>query len=776
MYDLSLQIVYLWFNISMKKNLGVLFIIGLQFGLFAQPAFEGWRVHLPYHRNSSITRVGSKLYCGSQSGIFTFQTDDGSIERLSKISGLSDVEVKLVRHNSAKNATLIIYENTNIDIIDHRNNAIYNIPDILMKSIIGSKRVNQICFYNEKVYLACSFGIVVIDIDKRQVVDSYMNLGPNGTTLEFFSVNIHDNHIFACSEKGIFSASLDALYLNAYSFWTNIKPGKCGLSAEFKGIFYAVVDSVLQTFDGITWAPYSPTIGYSITMLHLEDQKLFIITPLKILIESGDGNLVSRIFNFRNDAVLDSKGLLSMVDNTYGLTMDRTDFGFVGYYYPNGPVGKTFGKMTYANGKLWVAAGSVNERWDPLVFNNNKFSYYANNHWINYTDDPNPLLKNMADFIDVKKNPFGNDLYISSYGGGIVQIENDVVVKKYDETNSTLQKLSVGDPNYTPLLSGGMDFDNNGNLWVSNFGVNKPLSVKTKTGWFAFNIGTITGGNQLGWVTCDDYNSKWVLSLADKGILIYNDNGTPANANDDNYKMLTKETGQGALPSNTVLSVAKDLRGEMWIGTSQGLTILSNPGNIFNAKNINYDARPIIIKVGTNYEIFLGKEQINCIKVDPSNRKWLGTPNGAWLVSEDGYTVIKNFTISNSPLLSNNVIEIGIDESSGEVFFGTEKGIISYMGDATAANEKFGNVEIYPNPVRPEFTGDIAIRGLADHSTVKFTDISGNLVFETTANGGFASWDGRNFNGKRVSTGVYLIFASNKDGSQNHVGKLLFIN
>jgi hypothetical protein len=240
--------------------------------------------------------------------------------------------------------------------------------------------------------------------------------------------------------------------------------------------------------------------------------------------------------------------------------------------------------------------------------------------------------------------------------------------------------------------------------------------------------------------------------------------------------MLTKEVGQGELPSNTVLCVVEDLRGEMWIGTSQGLAILSNPSIIFNTEKENFDARQIIIKVGSNYEIFLGKEQINCIKVDAANRKWIGTPNGVWLVSEDGYQVIKNFTTLNSPLLSNNVMEIGIDESTGEVFFGTEKGIISFMGDASESLDNFNKVEIFPNPVRPDFTGSVSIRGLVNKATVKITDISGKLVYETISNGGFASWDGRNFNGKRVSTGVYLIFAASKDGEQTHVGKILFIN
>jgi hypothetical protein len=767
---------------QMKKSLVVFLFCLLAVVSVAQVNFEGWRVHLPYFRNASITSVGTKVYCGSNSGLFSYDTDDGSIERISRINGLSDVEVKIVKHNVAKNVSVVIYNNSNIDIIDERTHSIYNVPDILMKTIIGSKAINHLCFFENKVYLACSFGIVVLDLDKRQIIDSYQNLGVGGSQLEFLAISIFNNQIIASSLNGIYSAPLNSPNLNDFNFWRVIKSStKSGNSLVYKNILYALVDDALQTYDGITWQLYAPTNGLKITALQLSAYEssaavMYIICPEKIIVESGNNTPQSLIHTYRSDAAVNNKGYLSMVDETYGLTIDNKQTQQLDYIIPNGPVSKTFGRMLYENEKLWVAGGSVNDRWDPLMYNGSKFYQYQNNSWFNFTEENTPGVIGMSDFIDIKKNPYGNEIYLTSYGSGVIEMFNNVFVKKYDETNSTLQRLSVVDPNFKPLLSGGMDFDNNGNLWVSNFGANKPLSVKTKSGWYAFNIGNIAGGNELGWVTCDDYNNKWVLSLKDKGILVYNDNGSPANANDDKFKMLTKEVGQGALPSNTVLCASKDLRGEMWIGTSQGLTILSNPGQIFNTDDENFDARPIVIKVGSNYEIFLGKEQINCIKVDPSNRKWIGTPNGVWLVSDDGYKVIKNFTTVNSPLLSNNVMEIGIDEHTGEVFFGTEKGIISYMGDASEGSKDFGKVEIYPNPVRPEFTGSIAIRGLVDKATVKITDISGNLVYETTANGGFASWDGKSFNGKRVGTGVYVIFSASKDGEQTFAGKLLFIN
>jgi hypothetical protein len=771
---------------AMKKISLFFFLLNLYFISFAQIANEAWRVHLPYQSNNAITAVGTKLYAGSPSGLFTVDLATGEVERLSKIQGFSDVEVKFVKHHQELGQTVMIYQNANVDIIDHAQNRIINVPDIFMKQIIGEKSINGLCFYEDKVYLACSFGIVVLDLVKKQIIDSYQNLGLGGTNLSFNAISIFQGGIYASANDGIYRASLTAPNLSDFNFWSKILSStQNNFSEVFKGNLYAQIDSIVKMYDGFTWTDYLPSKALSVKNLRLgaygtanaSFNKLLVITENGILVEEGNGAPWEIKESFRRDAAIDYKGRVAMVDGIFGITIHNKSDNSLDYYIPNGPVSKTFARMMYEPGKLWVTGGSVNDRWDPLVFNNSKFYQFKQNAWVNFNETQHPLLNEIKDIIDVKKNPYTGEVYVSSFGNGVLEVKNDVVVKHYTESNSSLQRLDIGNPSYRPLLTGGMDFDLKGNLWVSNYGVNKPLSVKTLNGtWYSFNIGTLVGNNELGWLTCDDYNNKWVTTLRDRGILVYNDNGTPANANDDKYKLITKEVGQGALPSNSVLCVSKDLNGEMWIGTTQGLAIISNPNQIFGSDKDKFDARQIIIKVGSNYEIFLGKEQINCIKVDPANRKWIGTPNGVWLVSEDGYTVIRNFTTANAPLLSNNVMEIGIDESSGEVFFGTEKGIISYMGDATLGATEFGKVEIFPNPVKPDFFGNVSIRGLIDNCTVKITDIAGNLVYETTSNGGFATWNGNNFNGRRVATGVYIVFAASKDGSKSYSGKILFIN
>lgn len=758
----------------MKKFLVYcIFILLAKFGFAqTQPKTNGWRVHLPYIINNTIESVGNKIYCGSASGLFTFDIQTREVERLSRVNGFSDVEVTLIKYYAPLQISVILYANSNIDLLFHQTNSIVNIPDVLRRPIIGKKALNNLFFKDDKAYIASSIGVIVLDLQAKRITDSYQNLGPNGSTLEFNDVCIIGNTIYGATHSGIYAASLSAPNLSDFNSWSNIRNSTFSRFCTPLGNNLLVeIDSNLFEYDGISYIPYAPTAGLVVRNVNRTGLNTFIIAR-NLIVKASASNAI--IFNetFKNSATLDAKGRLCMVDSLYGLTINLGD-GNIDFIIPSGPIDRTTAKFTYAFDKLWHTGGQVNEKFDE-TYNNSKFNTFANNQWRNFWFNNIPVLVSAQDFLEVKKNPFSDRLYMSSYGHGIFEFDGENFIQKYDETNSSLQRFAV--PGFTPLRVSGLDFDARGNLWVSNYGVSKPLSVKTNTGWTAFSIGSTVNGNEIGYLTCDDYNGVWVQCVRDIGILVYNHNGTPDNPNDDQFKLITKEVGNGALPHNKVNAIAKDLNGEMWIGTNEGLAIISNPNLVFNTQNRSFDARQIIIKTGEYFSVFLGTEIINCIKVDPANRKWIGTRNGVWLVSPDGYTVIHNFTTANSPILSNNVLEIGIDESNGEVFFATDKGICSFMGDATAASNQFGKVEIFPNPITPQYDGLISIKGLANNATVKIADINGNLVFEGTANGGFITWDGRNFNRRRVSTGVYLVFSSNKDASETHVGKILVVN
>jgi ligand-binding sensor domain-containing protein len=357
-------------------------------------------------------------------------------------------------------------------------------------------------------------------------------------------------------------------------------------------------------------------------------------------------------------------------------------------------------------------------------------------------------------------------LYLGSHGTGILQINNGQAVKRYDETNSPLRKRG----GLFNIIS-GMALDKSSNLWISNFDVDSSLhQLNNKSEWTSYKLPV----NNTSKIAIDSRNSKWII-VQSGGLLFFNDKGT-VTTTDDIISRVNANSGTGNLPSNNINDIAFTKNGELLIGTDQGFVRIRNPNAIQTGGN--YDAERIIVSVeqGTNLGGYvLETEKINTIFIDGGDRRWFGTDKGAWLYDSDGTTLLHHFTKENSPLMSNNVLNIGINETTGEVFFGTDKGLISFRADANAAAKSIEKLVIYPNPVRPDFVGDVAITGLTDNTLIKITDINGQLVYQTFSNGGMATWNCKTFSGERPSTGVYLVFAMSNDGEETEVGKLLFI-
>jgi hypothetical protein len=259
------------------------------------------------------------------------------------------------------------------------------------------------------------------------------------------------------------------------------------------------------------------------------------------------------------------------------------------------------------------------------------------------------------------------------------------------------------------------------------------------------------------------------------GLFILDDKNTPDIFTDDRYKKMLVKNDINAIVS-FVYSIAEDNDGNIWVGTDQGPLVYYNPEKVFET---DLKASRIMIprNDGSGFaDPLLETEMITSIAVDGANRKWLGTYNsGAHLLSPDGTIQLRNYNEQNSPVLSNSILSLAVDNKTGDVWFGTSKGIQSVRGDATAGGENFSKVYAFPNPVREDFAGNVTITGLMRDTQIRITDISGNLVYETISDGGQATWDMKTYNGKRVATGVYLVFCSNSDGSQSTVTKILVI-
>jgi hypothetical protein len=383
-------------------------------------------------------------------------------------------------------------------------------------------------------------------------------------------------------------------------------------------------------------------------------------------------------------------------------------------------------------------------------------------------------IDSLLDYITIAIDPRDETIWAGSYGGGLLHIKAG---QTFEIFKQNIIGAAVGDPSSYRIS--GLAFDGENNLWASNFGANQPLLVrKTDGNWLKFSIPFSLFENSLAQILIDDNNYKWIVG-AKSGTLICFDHGSSIdNIGDDKWKRYAPGAGNGNLPEGEVFCIAKDKNGYIWVGTANGIGVIQCPQDVFTGQGCN--AIWPIVKNGNFAGYLFNGEEVRSIAVDGADRKWVATRNGVWLISSTGEEVIYNFTEANSPLLSNDVKKIAIDGKTGEVYFATLKGICSFRSTATEGGETNENVLVFPNPVPPGFNGTIGIRGLVNNAIVKITELDGRLVYQTRALGGQAVWDGRDYKGRKISSGVYLVLVSD-DGSsglskkEKAAAKIVFI-
>jgi hypothetical protein len=734
---------------------------------------------------------------------------------MSKANGFSDISANAINFDPVSNTLIVAYKDANIDIV--QNGTITNLPDIEVANISGNKSINNIFFISPYAYLACGFGIVVVDVIKHETKDTYF-IGPNGSSVNVDDINASGDTLFAATDIGIFTAALSNPNLDDYTNWNLQRSGlptgnnKYNTLACFNGKIYAnnsraasnQTDQVFES-DGMNWILCTALTNNNDNYGRLRVNNNLLVAVGKHSIKTYNTNeiLVNSYisYGFANtypaDALVDNNNVAWAADISFGLVKFPVS-GSVEILVPNGPRTTNVYNMAYANGVIWSVPGAVNSAWGN-VFNNDGVSvFYGNTTWSTMHGqmqgiDMDSVFDVMSVAID-SLNPL--HAFVGTWGEGVIEFNNGQFVKQYIPANSSLSNNSL--PGYFSVRIGGVAFDGSSNLWITNALSSNILSVKTKGGtWKAINFATILNqywGNNAGasanvgnLIVSKFTGQKWVIvpkiqNVATDAIVVYNDNGTFAapcnpclNKAPPNTIVITAGTGKGALPGNVVSCMAEDQNGEIWIGTDQGVAVENNPSDIFSGGS--YDAQPVYVQQNGYTQLLFQAEPVTAIAVDGANRKWFGTEaSGVFLMSADGTTQIYNFTTSNSPLLSNNITSITINGATGEVFFGTQSGIISYKSTATDGGTGFGNVYAYPNPVKHDYTGLIAIKGLALDADVRITDITGTLIFRTTALGGQAIWNGCNFSGERAHTGVYLVLCVSSDGTSSYATKILFIN
>ncbi|MBI9061188.1 MAG: T9SS type A sorting domain-containing protein [Marinilabiliaceae bacterium] len=765
---------------------------------------DSWRDHFSYNNCIAVSDGDNYVFAATDVAVILYEKSTESIIRFNKTNGLSDVGITAI---SALNENMFIigYSNGNIDFIS--NNKVINLPDLKNKNIQGSKKINSFSQHGNLVYCSLDFGILVLNIEKLEVADTYY-LGDGNQDFVINQTQLDDRYIYAASDKGLYRAEISNPSLGYFESWTEISgTTEPFLAVDFIGdqLVYVRKSSsnkyIVAIGDQGAWTEKLSLSSFR--NFFSRENYLYISEINKLVKYTSDLVSVEIIDSYSIDSQSDVVPNISMVtmsesENTFYFS--DIQLGFIKKsipldvkLVPNGPFSNNCFALHATPSGIYSLAGGLTSSYNNLN-RNVEYSFYSDQQWSYYRSNKRGDEKYWRDLIRMCSDPFNKDhVYMSSWGAGVFEANGTELDSHFDQHNSGLQNIDWAGPNYVRV--GGIAADSHGNVWMSNSEVANGIVVKSADDkWYQYNYGILNNLHGTDQFLITNDGLVWIIipRTERKGLVVINPNGTPLDQSDDVYrgpvsKDAEKDTRndgllkiwdeKGDIITNSIVCMAEDKDGYLWLGTDQGVVVYYRPWNIFE-ENFPIASR---IKVpfndGTNSAGYLlDNNKVTSIVVDGANRKWLGTEGaGIYLVSEDGTKTIHSFNKENSPLPSDNISSISIMESTGEVFIGTDKGIVSYKSNAIEPVTSLCKVYAYPNPVREDFSGPITITGLVLNSNVKITNVSGKLVYETRSLGGQVQWDGQNLWGEKVRSGVYIVYVSSEDGSDTQSTKILIV-
>jgi hypothetical protein len=712
-----------------------------------------WRMHLSYNTINSIAIGEDKVFGAAKNSVMVLDKNDHSISTYSKLNGLTGAGISFINYNTSSDELLIAYEDGNLDIVE--GNTVINFNRLKESTAVtGSKRINHIAFKGALAYMATDYGEVVFDLLRNEVKETWRDLSSTGTKIKIFQSTILGDSIFLATEKGVIAGNLgDNLldYNNYKRFDQGVFSAAVQAISQFNGKIYVALDNVgIYHYSIGAWTkePFLQSLDFTSMnesanhLLITEGNNLWQLDAANNLIQIADDLIDKPLF-----ALEDAPGKIWIADAVNGLIAnDNTSFI---RYLPNGPFSSSSSRLKFNNGSMYSLPGGYSSSFNALN-NNVGYDSFANGIWTNHSASARDITD--IDF-------FGNEIYLSSFGYGVEKQDVQGNSEIFNENNSSL--INTNPPGRFVNIT-ALENSTDG-LWVANYGTSNSLHLLDASNtWHPFTFSTFAARFPTN-ILVDYYGYVWMIlnPVQGGGIIVFD-------RVNNRTAYLTDAAGNGGLPSKSVYSIAQDRDGYVWVGTSAGVGYFLDPEDAFSG---NIDA----IKPIFDNRFLLKSEKITALAVDGGNRKWMGTENGAWLFNPTGEVQVYNFTESNSPLLSNVIDDIAINNVTGEVFFATDKGIVSFRSDATQSKSSFSTIKIFPNPVTSDFNGTVGITGLATDAIVKITDVSGKLVWQTQANGGTANWNLQSINSSKVTTGIYLVFAATQDAGENIVGKIAVI-
>ena len=727
--------------------------------IVAQP-IGSWQEHLPYNQAIGVAAVNNQVFAATPYSLFSVHTEDQSILRYNTITGLAETGVQLI-YSHASGQLLIAYRNSNIDLL--KPDGVKNINALRLKPINGDKTIYHVYGETGRCLLSTGFAIVELKLTNHEIGDTWV-VGNGGEYTKVNAVTADNRYYYAATAEGLKRALRTGFNLADYRNWENVSgtsglpPGPVQKLVNADGNLLVNTGSSLYRLragvfekvyeDDFSWN----SLDYAAGKFYLSQQsgaeaRIRVLDTTFRVVSVISGN---RLADPRQ--VVEAGSSLWVADARNGLL--EIDDLQISQVTPKAPVAIGSGGLIAGKREWWAATGDA-------------LSQYIAGTWTNYSGADQSLPEGFMGIGPIAMDKSGV-LWAGSMGDGLLKKEKE----QFEILKSPLLSPAFNDPDAYKV--GGLATDQDNNLWVSNDGAELGLVVRTATGSFhRFRVPFFYPRFSLSALLVDDAAQKWIISPGGNGLFCFNHGAGFENTGDDQWKYYRAGTGNGNLPSNNVLSVVKDAFGFIWVGTDNGIGIIQCVEEVFSSGGCEA-VLPVVQTDNFAGYLFKG-EAVQAMAVDGANRKWIGTRNGVWLISEGGEKTLLRFNESNSPLPDNDVRAIAIDPADGTVIFSTAKGICTYKSDATEGGNTNTNVLVYPNPVPPAYSGQIAIRGLVSNALVKITEMNGRLVYQGRALGGQAIWNGLDINGKKISTGVYLVLVSDESRKEQVVTKIVFI-
>lgn len=744
-----------------------------------------WISYLSYNDGRLVTQSDTKVYYATDLSLFSIdKADVTDFMFQSKVEGLTDVGIRRIKYNDFTEQLIVVYDNSNIDIVG--DGEVINISDVKNNQILtGDRSINDIHIVDEEtVFFATAFGILEFNIARLEFTSTIF------TDLQVNDMTSDENTLYAATADGVFYIDIaGSQNIADFSAWNRFESQDSfpdGFAVEnieiFDGSLYAdlgdfmIKGGIDEDFVSI------PLLGYEdhdINYFSLGRSRLIVgvqkgINGRAIFIdESGIQKAdQTQCANLTRFAVEDQMGRLWFADGFGNIRWAESDSSPCNYTRTNTPATDKASDIDIRDGVVYVATGGVADNYTPLS-NRDGFFILEDGIWSTFRKETIPETADIEfiNIFQIETHPSDERVFVASYYEGLLEYNPETMEAIVHKENNSPISGTVGDEQRERIS--GLDFDRDEVLWMNNFGAVTPLIAYTPEGIFhAFDP---AGDNQLAKVTVDGNGYLWsVLITAGGGVVVYNTNGTIADPSDDQSILIN--TSNSALTTGTVNTVAVDLDGEVWVGTNQGPIVFDSSPSLFDGMNLGTQRQVLQDSIGA---FLLETEDITAIAFDGANRKWFGSRNGIFVQTPDAKELVMKFDVDNSPLFSNEIAHLQYDGETGIMYIATSKGMQSYRTETLEGKSVHDRqVYAYPNPVRPDHTGPIAIRGLARDATVKITDLNGKLVYETTALGGQAIWDGADYTGRRAQTGVYYVFstgAASFDTPDSFVTKILIV-